>query len=107
MLSAVGEWMGACRINPDLDAVIQITVAVADSVGVTDTLRAHASAGTARGDTVPMTFAWTSFDTSTLAVADSAAGVFVGRKVGATPIQVRAGTLRSNPIPIKVTATTP
>jgi hypothetical protein len=32
----------------DLDAVIQITVAVVDSVELTDTLRAHASAGTAR-----------------------------------------------------------
>jgi hypothetical protein len=99
--------MGACKFNPDLDAVIQITVVVASSVEMTDTLRAHASAGTARGDTVPMAFAWTSFDTTILAVADSAAGVFVGRKVGATPIQARAGTLRSNPIPITVTAATP
>jgi hypothetical protein len=99
--------MGACRINPDLDAVIQITVAVVDSVEMTDTLRAHASAGTARGDTVPMEFVWTSFDTTVLAVADSAAGVFVGQKVGATPIQVHAGNLYSNPIAIHVTAATP
>ena len=99
--------MGACRINPDLDAVIQITVAVMDSVEIADTLRAHASAGTARGDTVPMEFAWTSFDTTILAVADSAAGVFIGRKVGPTRIQVHAGTLYSNPIPISVTAATP
>ena len=99
--------MGACRINPDLDAVIQITVAVVDSVEITDTLRAHASAGTARGDTVPMTFTWTSFDTMFLAVADSAAGVFVGRQVGSTRIQVHAGNLYSNPVPIKVTAATP
>src|SRR5262245_44599184 len=66
MLSAVEGWMGACRINPDLDAVIQITVAVVDSVEASDTLRAHASTGTARGDTVPMSFVWTSFDTTIL-----------------------------------------
>ncbi len=99
--------MGACRINPDLDAVIQITVAVADSVEMTDTLRAHASAGTARGDTVPMTFTWTSFDTLVLAVADSVAGVFVGRQVGATRIQVHSDNLYSNPITITVTPATP
>ena len=105
--------MGACRINPDLDAVIQLTVVVADSVEVADTLRARATAGTARGDTVPTSSVWTSFDTTTLAVADSSAGVFIGRQVGITSIQVRTkiqastDSLRSNPIPIHVTAATP
>ena len=82
--------------------VIQITVVVADSVAVADTLRAHASAANARGDTVPATVVWTSFDTTILALADGTAGVFVGRKVGTTNLQARTGNLRSNPIPIHV-----
>jgi hypothetical protein len=98
----VGE--GACgTLGPDLTEVIQITVVVADSVPVTDTLRAHASAATAGGDTVPATLVWTSFDTTVLAVADSTAGAFVGRKVGTTSLQARSGTLRSNVYSIRVT----
>jgi hypothetical protein len=88
-----------------LDEVIQITVVVADSVAMTDTLRAHATAATGRGDTVAATMIWTSFDTTILALADGSAGVFVGRQAGkTTAIQVRTGNLRSNPIPIRVTA---
>jgi hypothetical protein len=90
---------------PDLTEVIQITVVVADTVPVTDTLQAHATAANARGDTVPATVVWTSFDTTVLALADSTAGAFVGRQVGATSIQARSGNLRSNPVPIRVTAT--
>ena len=102
ILSAVGE--GACgTLGADLTQVIQITVLVADTVDVTDTLRAHASAANARGDTVPATLVWTSFDTTILALADSTAGVFVGRKLGTTSIQARTGNLRSNAIPIRVT----
>lgn len=90
----------------DLAEVVQITVRVADSVAVADTLRAHASAANARGDTVPATVVWTSFDTTVLALADSAAGVFVGRKVGSTNLQARTGNFPSNPIPIRVIAPT-
>jgi hypothetical protein len=114
MLSAAGEGVGACKVlTPDLDAVIQITVVVADSVEVADTLRARASAGTARGDTVPTSSVWTSFDTTILAVADSSAGLFIGRRVGTASIQalarIQASTdsLRSNPIPVRVTPATP
>ena len=101
----------ACgTFGPNLTEVIQITVVVADSVAVADTLRAHASAANARGDTVPATLVWTSFDTTILALPDSTAGVFVGRKVGLTNIQARttrtADSLRSNPIPIHVIADT-
>lgn len=106
MLSAVTEGGAACgTFAPDLTEVIQITVVVADSVVITDTLRAHATAATARGDTVSAAMIWTSFDTLVLAVADSTAGVFVGRQVGAANIQARTtGNLRSNPINIRVTA---
>lgn len=107
ILSAVAQ--GACRpLGPDLTEVVQITVIVADSVVMNDTLRAHATAATARGDTVPAALVWTSLDSTILALADSAAGVYVGRQVGTTSIQARNGNLRSNAIPIRVTAgTTP
>jgi hypothetical protein len=106
MLSAVPVGGGACgTFAPDLTEVIQITVVVADSVVVTDTLFAHATAANAHGDTVSAAVIWTSFDTLVLAVADSTAGVFVGRQVGSANIQARAaGNLRSNPINIRVTA---
>lgn len=95
---------GACvRLEPDYSEVTQITVLVADSVVLTDTLHAHATTATAGGDTVPATFVWASFDTAILALPDSSAGVFVGRQVGTTFIQTRADKLRSNPIPIRVT----
>jgi hypothetical protein len=101
----VGE--GACgTFGPDLTQVIQISVVVADSVAVTDTLHARAHALTAGGDTVPATFSWTSFDTTILAVADPMAGVFVGRKVGTTSLQAQTGDLPSNPIRITVIAST-
>jgi hypothetical protein len=98
---------GACgTLGQDLTQVIQISVAVADSVAVTDTLHARARALTAGGDTVPATFYWASFDTTILAVADSMAGVFVGRRVGTTSLQARTGTLPSDPIRITVIAST-
>ena len=105
ILSAVG--VGACdALDPDFSEVVQITVLVPDSVLLADTLRAHATTATARGDTVPATFVWVSFDTTILALADSSAGLFVGRRVGTTGIQTRAGNLRSNPISIRVTELT-
>ena len=55
---------------------------------------------------MPATFVWVSFDTTILALADSSAGLFVGRRVGTTGIQTRAGNLRSNPISIRVTELT-
>jgi hypothetical protein len=99
-----GVGLACGTFAPDLNEVIQITVVVADSVPMADTLRAHATAATGRGDTVAATMIWTSFDTTILALADSSAGVFVGRQAGTTGIQVRNGKLRSNPIPIRVTA---
>jgi hypothetical protein len=95
----------ACgTFGPNLNEVVQITVIIADSVVLGDTLRGHATAANARGDTVPATVEWASFDTTVIAVVDSNAGVFVGRKVGTTSVQARNDNLRSNPIPIRVTA---
>ena len=84
--------------------MVAISVAIDSVVLTADTLRGHADALTAGGDTVPATIYWASFDTTILAVADSTAGVFVGRQPGNTRLQARTGNLRSNPIPIRVTA---
>jgi hypothetical protein len=98
---------GACgTFGPNLNEVVQITVIIPDSVVLGATLQGHATAANARGDTVPATIVWTSFDTTVIAVADSNAGVFVGRNVGTTNVQARNDNLRSNPIPIRVTAPT-
>jgi hypothetical protein len=107
ILSAVIEEGGACgTLGTDLAQVIAISVTVDSVVQVADTLRGHAGALTAGGDTVPATIYWASFDTTILAVADSTAGVFVGRQVKTTSLQARTGNLRSNPIPIRVAART-
>ena len=107
MLSAVGEMEGACNtFGPNLDEVVQITVIIPDSVVVGATLQGHATAANARGDTVPSTVVWTSFDTTIIAVVDSNAGVFAGRKAGTTNVQARIDNLRSNPVSVRVTAPT-
>ena len=94
---------GGCRtFGTDLARVIALAVTVRDSVKQADTLRARATALTARGDTVPATIYWASLDTSLLALADSTTGVFVGKKLGTARLQARSGTLRSNLVPIIV-----
>jgi hypothetical protein len=101
----VVEGEGACgKLGPDLSQVIQITVLVDSTVEEADTLRAHATAFTAGGDSVAATFVWASLDTAFLAVADSGNGVLVGEHFGTARLQVRTGDLRSNPYSIHVTA---
>jgi hypothetical protein len=103
ILTAVVQGGAACgTLSPDLDRVIAISTAVDSVVPVADTLHAHAAALSARGDTVAATIYWSSFDTTVLAVADSVAGLFVGRKAGTTNLQARAGNLRTNPIAVRV-----
>ena len=82
--------------------MIALEVAVADSVAVADTLRAHAIARTARGDSVSATISWASLDTNLLAPVDSTSGEFVGKQAGPARIQARTGDLRTNPISITV-----
>jgi hypothetical protein len=80
-------------------------VIVPDSgrVEVLDTLRPHARALNGRGDSTAAQIVWSALDT-TLQVADSLAGVFVGRAAGSGRIQARAGSLVSNPVTITVVA---
>ena len=101
----VAEGAACGAFAPDLSEVIQLTVVVRDSVVVADTLHAHATAATARGDTVSAMVVWTSSDTTVLAPVDSTTGAFVGQRAGTANIQARTtGNLRSNPIPILVIA---
>lgn len=72
-------------------------------VEVLDTLRPHARALNGRGDSTAAQIIWSALDT-TLQVADSLAGVFVGRAPGPGRIQARAGSLVSNPVTITVVA---
>ena len=82
--------------------MIALEVTVADRVAVDDTLRAHAIARTARGDSVSATISWASLDTSLLAPVDSTSGEFVGKQAGPARIQARTGDLRTNPISVTV-----
>jgi hypothetical protein len=97
-----GGW-GCGALSPDLDRVVAISTSVDSVIPVADTLHARAAALSARGDTVTATIYWSSFDTTVLAPADSAAGLFVGRKAGSTTLQARTGALRTNPLAVRVT----
>ena len=99
---------GACgKLGTDLTQVIALEVTVADSVAEADTLRAHAIARSARGDSVTAAISWASLDTSFLAAVDSTSGEFVGKQPGTARIQAYSGSLRSNPISIRVYAPGP
>lgn len=100
---ALAVW--ACgNLGTNLSQVIAVSVSVADSVFQADTLRARATGITAGGDSVATAVRWASFDTTILGVVDSTRGVFLGKNVGSTNIQARAGTLPSNLLPIRVVA---
>ncbi len=104
-VTAVVEGGGACgALGTDFGQVIAIDPRVDTSVEETDTLRARAIALTAGGDSMDATFFWGGLDTAILVPVDSTSGKFVGRQPGIGRIQVRTGTLRSNPIAVKVTA---
>jgi len=95
---------GACdALQPNLNRVIALALTVGDSVETGDTLRAHAVAVTAGGDSSTGGVHWASFDTTVLAVPDSTMGTFVGVRAGTTSIQAHTGGLLSNPIAITVT----
>jgi hypothetical protein len=97
--------VAACgSLGTDLTQVIAISISVADTAFQGDTVRAHAKALTAGGDSVTTAVRWASFDTSIVGVVDSTVGTFIAKRPGTTSIQARAGTLRSNLVPISVIA---
>src|SRR5213080_3119408 len=98
----------ACgRLGPDLDRVVAISVAdVPDSLEELDTLRPIGVALDGRGDPVPATILWATFDTALLTVVNDTTGVMVARAGSATPARIQAsvGDLTSNPIAIRMLA---
>lgn len=98
--------MACGTLEPDFDRVVAIDVAARDSLEQLDTLRPRARALDGRGDSVAATILWATFDTALLAVVNETTGVMVGKKASATParIQASAGSLRSNPISIRMLA---
>jgi hypothetical protein len=105
VIAGAGE---ACQLfAPDLSRVIALEIVVDSTVDLGDTLRARAILHTAGGDSTPgdsggTVVYWASFDPNTLAVVDSARGVFLGRAVGPTSLQAWSGNLRSAPIAVDV-----
>lgn len=72
------------------------------AVEVGDTLRPRARALDGRGDSVAATIVWDALDTALVAIVDSTTGATLGKARGLGRIQARTGTLRSNPLPVRV-----
>ena len=83
-----------------------IDVILPDSgrVEATDTFRPRARALNGLGDSVAAPIYWSSFDSTVLAVLDSATGVSLAQAVGTVELQARVGALRSNPQIVAVLA---
>lgn len=97
--------LAACdTFGTDLDAVIALQVFLPDSgaVEVGDTLQPRARALNGRGDSVSATIVWGSLDTALVTVVDSTTGATLGKAAGAGRIQARVGSLRSNPLSVRV-----
>jgi len=98
----------ACgRLGPDLDRVVAISVTdPPDSLEELDTLHLHAVALDGRGDSVPATILWATFDAALLTVVNDTSGVMVARAGSATPARIQAsvGDLPSDPIAIRMLA---
>ena len=81
--------------------MIAIEVTAPDSVEELDTAALSARTLNGRGDPVQATIRWASLDT-TLLVVDSITGKTTGRQPGLGTVQARAGSLRSDPVPIRI-----
>ncbi len=98
--------LAACKSSfTDLDAIIALQVFVPDSGAVErgDTVQPWARALNGHGDSVEAVIVWGALDTVFVTVLDSITGRTLGRDtVGEGRIQARVGSLRSNPLPIRV-----
>lgn len=97
--------LAACdTFGTDLDAVIALQVFLPDSgaVELGDTLQPRARALNGRGDSVSATIIWGALDTTLVTVVDSTTGATLGKALGAGRIQARVGSLRSNPLSVRV-----
>lgn len=104
MAAALSVVWGCGTFGTDLDAVVALQVVVPDSgaVEIGDTLRPRARALDGRGDSVAAAVVWAALDTAFITVVDSTTGATLGRRQGVGRIQARVGTLRSNPLNVRV-----
>ena len=72
------------------------------AVEVLDSIQPRARALNGYGDSVAATIIWATLDTAKLTVLDSTTGLTLGKALGEGRIQARVGSLRSNPLPIRV-----
>lgn len=88
----------------DFDAIIALQVFLPDSgaVEINDTLRPRARALNGRGDSVAATIVWGALDTALVTMVDSTTGATLGKALGLGRIQARVGSLRSNPLSVRV-----
>lgn len=93
----------ACQLGTDLTHVVGLSVAARDSLEEYDTLIPQARALNGRGESTTAALFWATLDTAILTVLDSTTGKTVVNHVGLTPgrLQVRAGTLFSNPLDVR------
>ena len=96
----------ACKINVDQNQPVAIAITLPDSgrVELTDTFHPRGRALNGLGDSVAAPLYWSSLDTATLAVVDSATGVSISKGIGTARLQARAGNLFSNPQTVTVLA---
>jgi len=81
---------------------LQVFLPDSGAVEVGDTLRPRARALNGRGDSVAATIIWGALDTAIATVVDSTTGATLGKTLGLGRIQARTGTLRSNPLSVRV-----
>lgn len=72
------------------------------AVEVSDSIQPRARALNGYGDSVAATIVWGALDTATVTVLDTTTGLTLGKALGQGRIQARVGSLRSNPLPIRV-----
>jgi hypothetical protein len=96
----------ACKINTELEQPVAIEVTLPDSgrVEMSDTFRPSGRGLNGVGDSVQAQLSWSSLDTATLAVLDSATGVSISKALGTARLEARIGTLFSNPQTVTVLA---
>lgn len=73
-------------------------------VEITDTFQPSGRALNGLGDSVAAQLYWSSLDTGTLAILDSATGLSLAKVVGIARLQARTVNLISNPQPVSVVA---
>jgi hypothetical protein len=100
-------FLTGCRLltgPSDRLIALEVTGSAADTVTAGDTVRLHARALAAGGDSVPgVTVTWAILDTGAVGIElVDASGTFAARQTGTWHVQAAADSIRSDPIAITV-----